>query len=232
FATWNRLGSTYTHWLQRALSAPGPDKQELRRIVEEARGAFRRAIEVAERTLGHPPVPAPYVDYDLGDERRITYRSWSVLEATIGGHPVKVPGERDNLIRSVYLSLVGASTRHRGRVATAGLLARGLDSLGKVDLAAPFAAFLLVAEGTRSATLKRLSRSVTGAAAEIEGAGDELLARSCLDLVPGVLDGHWHALTIKGDEIGHKQFLRDALQRFSREMHAPLDAEIAAVFSD
>ena len=68
------------------------------------------------------------------------------------------------------------------------------------------------------------------AAAEVESAGDELLARGCLDLVPGVLEGHWHVLTVKRDENGHKQFLRETLQRFAREMHTPLDAEIESIF--
>jgi hypothetical protein len=232
FATWNRLGTACTHWVQRGLSKTTPDEAELRRVVEEAREAFRRAIQVAEHTLGTPPVPAPYVDYDLGDERRITYRSWSVLEATAGGNWKKLLGGHDDLIRSIYLSIIGASTRDRGRVATSGMLARALDSLGEIELAVPFASFLRSAEGTKGSTLRRLSPSLRAGASDVPGGGDEMLARGLLDVVKGVLVGNWHLLTVKASEEEHRSFLREALQRFAREVRVKtLDAEINAVFN-
>jgi hypothetical protein len=218
FNTVHRLGGAYSHWVQQAASNKQADPAELQRIVEEARNAFRQAISVAEYTLGLDPVPAPYAGYDLGDQRRMAYRAWALLEATVGSPHAVTLGGKDDLIRAVYLSLLGASKRQRGLVVTSGLLARVLDRLGEIELAAPLIAYVRAVEGPRSQTLGRVSAKLRASEVPVPDVAEVLLPPAMANIGLQVIDGNWGVLNLKASEAEHRQLLFEALTRFSREL--------------
>jgi hypothetical protein len=218
FPALHRLGNAFLRWIRSELQSGKMSNGELRQLVSQSRAAFEESLTVAEAVLARDLIPIPYRGYNQGQEERITYNSWAVLEATVGTeHSRRRLGGEADLRRSVFLAMLSLEHQNSHREAVSiGLLARVLVTLGEFELAAPILGYGVSLAETKRRLADDLSTKLERAGVALPEGSIGTLAKGLEAVVTRLLVPNWAVLEIKVAR-GSRAALISALSRLSSE---------------
>lgn len=230
FPTLHRLAECYTRWLQHVLKKQPTDEHLVAVLANNARDAYRKAIDVASNVLTDANRPPWFAGYNYRQTEIEGYHGWSVMEGTIAMHLSEPAQKQTCFLRSVLLSMLAFEpNRPASNAKTCGTLALTLINMGAYELAAKVTQASIELKSAPR-IIQNQKKMLERNGVQLPDGGIDLLDAVFASLCTGPLLAEWETISLFVSRQHHVGKLQEILTR-AREWLPRKDAITSAVLA-